>query len=140
MRISNMLLIAALAGGCGDDTATPTDHVTRPDAGATAGGGGSASEQDAPCTISIALIDYKLDPKAVEASPGEITLCAENKGQAPHDLAVRDASGETLGKTKTLSPNERDQFTVELEAANYDIYCTQAGHESLGMKGTLSVH
>jgi plastocyanin len=132
--------MALLIAACGDDV-SPVDHTTKTDAGQTDAGRTDAGRTDdvKPCTLTIALLDYKLDPKTVEAESGEITLCAMNKGEAPHDLAVRDTSKKTLGKTKTLGPNESDQFTVTLDAATYDIYCTQAGHESLGMKGTLTV-
>jgi plastocyanin len=92
------------------------------------------------CTATIALLDYKLDPKAIDADSGPITLCTANKGQAPHDLAVRDATGKTLGRTMVLQPNAEDTFTVDLKPGTYTIYCTQGGHESLGMKGTLTVH
>jgi uncharacterized cupredoxin-like copper-binding protein len=116
----------ALGYACGDDSAPSADKQT--DAGA-----------EPACSATITLLDYKLDPKTVELAAGEITLCAENKGEAPHDLAVRDSSGKTLGRTKTLGPKESDRFTVELDSATYDLYCTQGGHESLGMKGTLTV-
>jgi plastocyanin len=143
---SHILLfsVALLLGVCGDDS-SPVDHSTNPDAGDNAKkDSGSAPDSAMPadqhaCTLTISLIDYKLDPKTVTAESGEITLCATNKGAAPHDLAVRDAAKKTLGKTKTLGPGESDHFTVTLEPATYDIYCTQAGHESLGMKGTLTV-
>jgi plastocyanin len=122
---------------CGDD-ASAVDHTPTTDAGASQAGS-KASAADAACTMIIKLLDYKLDPKELDANSGEITLCAVNDGQAPHDLAVRDSARKTLGKTKTLGPGESDRFTVSLEAAAYDIYCTQGGHESLGMKGTLTV-
>jgi uncharacterized cupredoxin-like copper-binding protein len=128
MHIKNLLLTAALLCACSDDS---DNMSTEPRAGT----GG----EDKPCTETIALLDYKLDPKDIEADSGEITLCAENKGKAPHDLAVRDASGKKLGGTKTLDPGDSDQFTVDLSAAKYDIFCTLNGHESLGMKGTLTV-
>jgi uncharacterized cupredoxin-like copper-binding protein len=123
---TTLLLVAALSYGCAEGASNEEKPV---DSGA----------ELADCTEKILLLDYKLDPKALELESGEITLCAENQGKAPHDLAVRDGSGETLARTKMLGPGEADRFTVELEAASYDLYCTQGGHESLGMKGTLSV-
>lgn len=124
MRICNLLLGAMLSvSACGGD-----------DDGAPAN-----TQDDETCTATIDLLDYKLDPKDVEAASGKITLCAVNKGKTTHDLGVRDSSKKTLAKTMSLGPGEEDRFTVELSAATYDIYCSLAGHESLGMKGTLTV-
>lgn len=122
-------VIAALtASACsGDD-----DAATTPDASKDSGSADS-------CTATIDLLDYKLEPKDIEADSGKITLCAVNKGATSHDLGVRDADKKTLAKTMTLSPGDEDRFTIELSAAKYDIYCSLAGHESLGMKGTLTV-
>lgn len=118
-------LLAAALLGCQDDSkdADPTD----PDAAAPA------------CDFTISLIDYKLVPADITAEAGSIVLCAKNDGKAPHDLAVRDDSDKVLGRTKVLGPSEQDQFSLTLSAGVFDIFCTQGGHESLGMKGTLTV-
>lgn len=119
-----LFLVSLLLAGCADD-----GDSQLPDAGSPA----------PACSATIKLLDYKLEPKLVTVQRGEIVLCAENDGQAPHDLAVRRDANTTLGRTKTLGPGESDRFTVMLEAGDYAIFCTQAGHESLGMKGTLTV-
>jgi len=122
MNIRTLLFATALlVTACGGDDSAP------------------AASKDDSCTATIDLLDYKLDPKEVEAKSGKVTLCAVNKGATSHDLGVRDADKKTLAKTMTLSPGDEDRFTVELSAATYDIYCSVAGHESLGMKGTLTV-
>lgn len=158
MRIGYLDLVMVvglgLCGACGDDDADDASHDDG-DHGHTAAGSGGAggksasgsggsgsggsSSSSADCTATISLLDFKLDPKVIEAESGEITLCAQNDGDTPHDLGVRDSSKTTLGKTKTLNPGESDRFTVTLDAATYDIYCSLGGHESLGMKGTLTV-
>ena len=122
MKIRTLWLSAALlSSACAGDDEAPADT------NATS------------CTATIDLLDYKLEPKDIEAKSGKITLCAVNQGETSHDLGVRDADKKTLGKTMTLAPGAQDRFTVELSAATYDIYCSLAGHESLGMKGTLAV-
>lgn len=137
MKITALQYLAiVMTCACGDD-AMPADPMSH--AGSTTDQAGASAPDDAPCTLTIQLLDYKLAPKDVEAASGEIVLCALNNGQAPHDIAVRDASRATLAKTKTLGPGEQDRFSIHLDAALYDLYCTQAGHESLGMKGTLTV-
>lgn len=117
------LLMAAL-GACADDS-TQTDR--------------DAAASDPACDFTVSLVDYKLVPSVLTASAGEIVLCAKNDGRAPHDLAVRDDSAKVLGRTKVLGPAEQDRFSLELSAGSFDIFCTQGGHESLGMKGKLTV-
>jgi uncharacterized cupredoxin-like copper-binding protein len=124
-----LLLTATSACAEGYDASPP-----RRDAGEEPADAGQRA-----CSATIQLLDIKLDPKTLELDGGEITLCAENNGETPHDLCVRDDSGETLGKTKPLQPGERDRFSVTLEAGAYTVYCSFGGHESLGMKGTLTV-
>jgi plastocyanin len=124
MKIRAVLLMAAMMG-CSDDTSTADDT----------GSDASAST----CDFTISLIDYKLVPADITAQAGTIVLCAKNDGKAPHDLAVRDDSDKVLGRTMVLGPDEQDQFSLELSAGAFDIFCTQGGHESLGMKGTLTV-
>src|SRR6185312_11535431 len=118
-----MLVCCACSGD--DDSAAGTPDASE----ANAKDSGSGDR----CTATIDLLDYKLEPKDIEADSGKITLCAVNKGETTHDLGVRDAAKETLAKTMKLGPGEQDRFTVELGAAKYDIYCSVNGHESLGM-------
>ena len=91
------------------------------------------------CTASVSLQDYKLVPEKPTAKAGTIVLCATNDGKAPHDLGVRGVDMQTLQKTATLQPGQSATLTLTLAAGSFAIYCSQAGHESLGMKGTLSV-
>lgn len=93
----------------------------------------------AECDFTISLIDYKLVPAEITAEAGTVVLCAKNDGKAPHDLGVRDESDKVLGRTRVLDPGEQDQFSIELDAGGFDIFCSVAGHESLGMKGSLTV-
>jgi plastocyanin len=60
-------------------------------------------------------------------------------GPTPHNLSVRDANGTVLMATDDLSPTESETISAELEPGEYVIFCSLAGHESLGMSGTLVV-
>jgi plastocyanin len=131
------LILASLClclGACGDDEPerAERDASAQPDEK-------DAAVSGKPCSFTISLVDYKLEPSEVDAESGTIEVCAKNDGRAPHDLAIRDDAGKVLGRTKVLGQNESDRFTIELEAGAFDIFCTQAGHESLGMRGTLTV-
>ena len=122
-KLSALLMAAML--GCSDDSSNADPNGS--DAAAAA------------CDATISLLDYKLVPADISAAPGTIVLCTKNDGKAPHDLAVRDESDKVLGRTAVLGPGEEDQLSIDLTAGTFDIFCTQGGHESLGMKGTLTV-
>lgn len=98
----------------------------------------NGGDEEEACDYTISLVDYKLVPAEIDAEAGTIVLCAKNDGKAPHDLAVRDDSDKVLGRTEVLDPGEQDQFSLELNAGTFNIFCSVAGHESLGMKGTLT--
>ena len=44
-----------------------------------------------------------------------------------------------LGTTADLKEGEAETLTVEIPAGSYILFCTLPGHESLGIKGTLTV-
>jgi plastocyanin len=123
---------AAVDASAGHDH---TNDAAVSDASSSAADAGA----NATCTASISLQDFKLVPEKPTAKAGTIVLCAKNDGKAPHDLGVRGADMSTLDKTKTLGPGESASITLTLTAGSFAIYCSQAGHESLGMKGTLLV-
>jgi plastocyanin len=74
---------------------------------------------------------------ALEAPAGTITLVMENPSAIEHNIAVRgegvDEQGEVVGQ------NEESTVTVDLEAGEYEFYCSVPGHDEAGMNGTLTV-
>jgi len=135
------------ATACGDDAYTDTTGNPSTGDAALADAGrdhdasapDAASPSDPTCTATISLQDFKLVPDTPTAKAGPVVLCARNDGKAPHDLGVRGADMQTLQKTATLGPGESARLTLTLAAGSFAIYCSQGGHESLGMKGTLTV-
>jgi plastocyanin len=73
----------------------------------------------------------------LEAPAGTITLVMENPSPLEHNIAVRgegvDERGEVVGQ------NEESTVTVDLEAGEYEFYCSVPGHDEAGMNGTLTV-
>jgi plastocyanin len=110
-----------------------------PGTGGSENGAGGGGNETADCAATMQLLDFKLEPAELEMSGPAIVICVENGGKAPHDLAVRDADGMVLGRTPVLGEAETAVLSLELDAANYGIFCSRAGHESLGMRGSLTV-
>ena len=104
------------------------------------GGGGSSDEPEAdpsrPPDILVKAKEFRFEPAELTSDAGRPLLVAvENIGSIPHDLTVKDgdfkvtvAKGVTRRKTLTVA-----------KAGTYKLYCSLPGHESAGMRGTLSV-
>src|SRR5579859_6938951 len=86
----------------------------------------------------VRLVDFSLQPGTLSAATGT-TIEVVNAGKSPHNLWIRDASGKVLAKTSTIEPGQQATLRLDLPAGAYTDYCQEPGHESLGMKGTLTV-
>ena len=94
---------------------------------------------DAVEAITINLADFMIDPSELEAAGPTVTLEVTSDGPTPHNLTVRNAAGDVVMATDDLSAGDADTISGELEPGEYTIFCSFAGHESLGMSGTLTV-
>lgn len=100
----------------------------------------AAPGSDAPAAaIAVGVADFMIDPPEIEASGPAVTIAVTNDGPTPHNLTVRDASGEVHMATADLSVGESETISADLEPGEYMIFCALPGHESLGMFGTLTV-
>ena len=74
-----------------------------------------------------------------------LRLQAVNRGQDPHDVAIRRVGGRRLATTGLLVPGGgTGQLRVRLKPGRYVLYCTIAAgtplsHERLGMRDALRV-
>jgi iron uptake system component EfeO len=103
---------------------------------------GSSTSTDAAASgppVSVVLSDFMIMPHAFQATAGTVTFNVRNDGQSPHDFSIRDLSNKPVEATRTLNPGDNVELTKKLPAGDYIVYCSVAGHESLGMKGTLKV-
>ncbi len=110
--------------------------------GATAcspsGVGDSAAASSAGVT-AIELSDFMLDPSSLTVTGPAVTIEVTSAGPTPHNLSIRDADGEIIAATDDLSSGDAATLRAQLEPGEYVIFCSLAGHESLGMTGTLTV-
>ena len=134
-------LLALAVAACGSSAATtapaPASASTPPGPAASgASAGGSAMGTGA---TPITERDFKFDTPDVTVAGSTVSLAVTNAGPTIHDLTIRDAAGKVLGETEDLKPGASETVTVELPAGKYTIFCSLPGHESLGLKGTLTV-
>jgi manganese oxidase len=95
----------------------------------------AASAVEAPSAVDVALTEFAITPTDITVAAGG-TLEVTNEGVVDHDLAV---IGEAVG-TSMLRGGESESLDLSaLAPGTYEIHCTVAGHESGGMKGTLTI-
>lgn len=101
-----------------------------------------APTSDAPVaeTLPVNLSDFMIDPSDLEVAGPTVTIDVTSDGPTPHNLTVRDSAGEVvMATTEDLSTGDAETISADLVSGEYTIFCALAGHESLGMSGTLTV-
>lgn len=144
------LLALALAAfalvACGDDddsdTTTASDNgaatTTESGGGEKAGGAGSAGG-------GAAAVEFESDPSGALAytttqastKAGNVTVEFNNSQAVPHDVAIEEPGGKTVGQTEVITEGS-DSTTVDLKPGKYTFYCSVPGHREAGMEGTLT--
>ena len=95
---------------------------------------GGRLEIDANPTGALAFASTK-----AQAPAGSIEILSLNKATVDHDIALKDASGKEIGNGSEVSNGGTSKFSATLKPGSYTFLCTVPGHESGGMKGTLTV-
>jgi uncharacterized cupredoxin-like copper-binding protein len=86
------------------------------------------------------MTEFKFTPSDIHVAAGKVVFFLVNDGSGTsHDMAIRDSSGKTIGRSELVSAGDTTVFTVTIAAGNYTIFCDQPGHEASGMKGTLTI-
>lgn len=137
------LMLAAVAlVACGGSSDSSTSESTAPETsgqesekseGGGSSGGASALQVEADPSGSLSYTTESATAKA-----GKVTVDFTNDSPVPHDVAIEDEGGETVGQTELISEGE-DSTEVELKPGTYKFYCTVPGHREAGMEGTLTV-
>lgn len=104
----------------------------------------SPAASSAPSTaptqpLSVTLADFKIQPSELSAIGQTISFAVMSNGPTPHNFTVRNAANERVGGTQDLRAGESTSLMLDLPAGDYSFFCALAGHESLGMRGSLTV-
>ena len=130
-----LLALAVAACGSGAASSTPNTSAIAPSAAV----GPSSSPTASGAATPITERDFRFDTPDVTVAAGSVVLAVTNAGPTVHDLTIRDGAGKVVGETDDLKPGTAATLAVELPAGSYVIFCSLPGHESLGLKGTLTV-
>jgi high-affinity iron transporter len=105
---------------------------------ACGGSGGGAPASAAAATVKVGASEYRFDPSTVTVPAGSVTFEVTNNGTEEHEFDV--FKGETVvDEIEGLVPGLTRTLPVTLEAGEYTFACKLAGHDALGMTGTLTV-
>jgi plastocyanin len=134
---SGLVLLAGCGSAGNGYSSTPaatTPAATTPaaTAPATAGAGHSLS-LSASSDGSLMF-----DATSLTTTAGRVTIAFTNMAPENHNLTVASSSGTVLGATPTFSGGTKT-LSLDLKAGTYTFYCSVPGHETGGMKGTLTV-
>lgn len=141
LATSLLALALAACGGAGTSTVPSTAPSTVPSTSTPPSAPSEApSAEPTEALVGTPLIvkDFTLEPITV-VSEGSVVLAVTNAGPTLHNVAIRDDAGTLLGTTADLREGESETLAVDLAAGEYILFCSLAGHESLGIKGTLTV-
>ncbi len=93
-----------------------------------------------PARLLVSAREYRLTLSRPHIAAGPAIVQLDNRGQDPHDLALRPGSGAgaiLIGETPSLKIATAPKTT--LAPGTYTLYCDLPGHATLGMSATLLV-
>ena len=140
-----VLLIAAGCNGSAGGTATPapgasaSGSTTVPSTVPGAAGTTLPVATAGPLGTPVEVLDFTLQPLTVDVTGSNVILDVTNAGPTVHNVTIRDDAGMILGATRDLREGEGETIDAEIPAGTYVLFCSLPGHESLGIKGTLTV-
>lgn len=111
-------------------------------AACTASNGGTptgAEASDGAAEFGVTLTEFAINPARINAPAGrDLAFDVTNEGSVPHSFAID--RGDGVQETPLLDPGESAVLEVPaLEAGDYRVFCTVAGHEDAGMAGSVTV-
>ena len=110
--------------------------------GATSGGAaapsGTSQAAASAQTVELKMQTMKFDPAAITIKAGQPALVnATNADALIHDFSVRGTE-QPIKIEAAAGGKATGTFTIN-KAGTYAFFCSVAGHEAAGMKGTLTV-
>ena len=89
-------------------------------------------------TVLVEAKEYAFTPSTISVGAGTVTFSVRNAGAEEHEFEV--FKGETVvDEVEGLVPGLTKDLTITLAAGDYTFECKLNGHDTLGMKGTLTV-
>ncbi len=94
----------------------------------------AARAQRAPAGIALESWKAAFSTNAIETQSGQVTLRMTNRDLFWHTFTI-----DALGVDLRVPVNGEQSVTFTAAPGTYTFYCAIPGHESIGMRGTLTV-
>ena len=154
LAVAAMLTLSLSAvAGCGGSskksnasttaTTSTTGTATTPSTTKPAGGGATTLHVDADPSGALKFIGPDGatlgtgTKNGLKAKAGRVTLEMANPSTVAHAIGVKGNGIQQVGST--VGKDGASTVTANLKSGKYEFYCPVDGHESAGMKGTLTV-
>lgn len=139
LRLSAAALAIPLLTACGGSgkTAAPS-AVTSAAPQASAAASSSPAAAGSASVVAVTEKDFQIDVATLSV-PSNVTFNVHSDGPTPHSFNIRDGAGTVVVESDDLRQGEDTTVTAQLAPGTYTFFCDFAGHESLGMHGTLTV-
>jgi plastocyanin len=89
--------------------------------------------------VGVRAEEFKLTLSRTSLSAGDAIVELQNFGEDPHDLRIAPAGAPLLASFPEIDPGTRHKERITFAAGSYKLFCSLPGHESLGMRATLTV-
>ena len=119
-------------------TATTEAAETTTEAATTTTGSVETTTTAEAQTVNVSGTEFSFALTPDEVHPGVVVFRLKNDGQIGHDLKV-EGPGVDDAKTPVIEPGQTADVEVELQAGDYELYCTVPGHREGGMDVDLTV-
>jgi high-affinity iron transporter len=92
----------------------------------------------APGTIQVTAREYQFTPAMLSATTGSVTFRITNAGADTHEFEIFQGD-KVVDEVENIVPGISRDLTVTLAAGEYTFLCALNGHDTIGMKGTITV-
>jgi plastocyanin len=99
-----------------------------------------ASGSKQPARVQVLAREFSFSLSRNGVRKGDVTIELANFGADPHNLVVkRVKDGTVIGSLGDVLGGSRAELTLNLKPGKYELYCSVANHEALGMQALLKV-
>jgi hypothetical protein len=131
------LAVASLAAGV--SVAAGATFAPAPAAGVTPAPAAREARFAAPARLLVEAREFNLALSRRAIKRGTAIVQLVNRGEDPHDLAIKRIRGTRRGAIAETRPGDVGEWDGRLRRGRYRLYCTLEGHRALGMRAVLRV-
>jgi uncharacterized cupredoxin-like copper-binding protein len=103
-------------------------------------GGGNDSGDSSGNTVVLIQTEMKFTPNTFTVNTGQkVTVKLENQGVVVHDFTVDDLDGQRISESVNPGESKTVSFMAPTSPGTIQFYCSQPGHKTVGMHGTITV-